>query len=51
MAIILCHNCDEFFDNDYDPCEEVDGELWCESCAADRAEGIRADHQSWLDDE
>ncbi len=58
MTIILCYKCDEFFDNDYFPCDEVDGELWCESCAgdreadeADKAEGIRADHQEWLNDE
>ena len=38
MSIYRCAKCDEMKDNDYNPCEEVDDELWCEDCVTEYSE-------------
>ena len=35
MSIYYCAKCDELKNNDHSPCTEVEGELWCEDCAAE----------------
>ena len=38
MSIYYCAKCDEYKDNDHSPCTEINGELWCEDCAAEAGE-------------
>lgn len=45
MAIYLCHECDEFIDDDWDPCTEVNGELVCPACVEEM--GLIDD--GWID--
>lgn len=33
MGVYRCPLCEEFIDNDYFPCEEINGELVCPKCA------------------
>ena len=33
MAMIWCHKCGTFFDNDESPCVEHNGNLICQHCA------------------
>lgn len=32
MAMIRCAECENFVDDDYDPCEEFNSELVCPDC-------------------
>ena len=34
MSCYLCHLCQNLIDNDYHPCEEYQGQLICDDCAA-----------------
>ncbi len=43
MSMYYCVKCDEHHDNDYSPCTEVEGELWCEDCATELTEEIDND--------
>lgn len=43
MAIIRCGNCDTFVDDDWNPCEDVGGELVCTDCAVELEE--EAEHE------
>jgi len=36
MAIYYCHWCDRYVDDDYFPCEELDGELVCPRCIEEK---------------
>lgn len=50
MAIYLCAKCDRFFDDDYDPCEEVNGDLVCPGCyECEEEDGQPDEFQEWYD--
>ena len=35
MSVYYCQECDRYVDNDWQPCEEYEGELICPSCFED----------------
>jgi len=36
MGIYYCFECDNYLDDDYEPGEDIEGELVCPSCAEQR---------------
>ena len=32
MAVYNCPDCDQYIDDDYHPCTDIDGDLYCPAC-------------------
>ena len=45
MAIYICEQCQDYKDDDYDPCEDVNGENVCTDCAVELEEEEEAEHE------
>lgn len=43
MSIYRCDVCDEFFDDDWNPCYELGGETVCEECYNEQMESKEND--------